>query len=160
MNRSSLRLETRSRAKDKDEIKRAMLTIEKVRKWEKKWVHIGPTNCTMKIFKWIPVQKEETKGKNDPDGSKTDDLKVENGFTANLMDETNSNMSFPSPAPTSEDSQDTVSELQSKKNNDDSFLKPLVSVNEDSNTGMSFPRCLYVCVFQKTTVHFRKGLEM
>ena len=49
----------------------------------------------------------------------------ENGFAAALIDDSNSNMSFPSPAaPISEDSQDTVTELQTKKD-DDQLLKPI-----------------------------------
>ena len=49
----------------------------------------------------------------------------ENGFAAALIDDSNSNMSFPSPAaPISEDSQDTVTELQAKKD-DDQLLKPI-----------------------------------
>ena len=48
---------------------------------------------------------------------------AESSFPAALNDDSNSNMSFPSPAPTSEDSQDAVSELQQKKENQ--LMKPI-----------------------------------
>ncbi|XP_063696817.1 B-cell CLL/lymphoma 7 protein family member B [Culicoides brevitarsis] len=54
---SRSRAETRSRAKD--EIKRVMQNVEKVRKWEKKWVQIGDT--TMKIYKWVPMVSKSEK---------------------------------------------------------------------------------------------------
>ncbi|CAG2112088.1 unnamed protein product [Medioppia subpectinata] len=55
----SVRAETRSRAKD--DIKRVMQAIDKVRKWEKKWVTIGDT--TMKIYKWVPITNYESSGR-------------------------------------------------------------------------------------------------
>lgn len=109
MNRSSYRTETRSRAKD--EIKRVMMSIEKVRKWEKRWVQVGPPTCTMKVFKWCPIEerdgdkkgKEKTAAKEEPK-RKEEKVPVVAPEPAFAMSE-DSNASFPSPVPPSEDSQ-------------------------------------------------------
>lgn len=107
MSRSSFRLETRSRAKD--EIKRVMMTIEKVRKWEKRWVHVGPPTCTMNVYKWCPVEEREGDKKKEKTGNsetiKTETPKEEPAVAENFTLNEDSNASFPSPAPPSEDSQ-------------------------------------------------------
>lgn len=93
MSGRSGRAETRSRAKD--DIKKVLAAIEKVRKWEKKWVTVGDTS--LRIFKWVPVTETKQIFRTKSTGGDARGLKdvvLEN--TNSLLDFTdeNSNQSF------------------------------------------------------------------
>ena len=99
----SVRAETRQSRKD--DIKRVMHSIDKVRHWEKRWVTIPET--TMKQFKWIPVsQLVEMKKKGEKkrlfNGNGTGSEGDENSRGPLGMDE-DSNMSNMSTASDSQD---------------------------------------------------------
>lgn len=102
MSGRSVRAETRSRAKD--DIKKVMAAIERVRRWEKKWVTVGDTS--LRIFKWVPVTETKqifkTKGSSGAvrklKGFPTD-VVLENARSVLLdLQDDNSNQSFLSDA--------------------------------------------------------------
>ncbi|KAM9321516.1 B-cell CLL/lymphoma 7 protein family member B [Gastrophryne carolinensis] len=90
MSGRSVRAETRSRAKD--DIKKVMAAIEKVRRWEKKWVTVGDTS--LRIFKWVPVidgrDKDKVKGSNALRSSSTPN----SSLLLEFQDETSNQSSF------------------------------------------------------------------
>ncbi|XP_053312688.1 B-cell CLL/lymphoma 7 protein family member B [Spea bombifrons] len=91
MSGRSVRAETRSRAKD--DIKKVMAAIEKVRKWEKKWVTVGDTS--LRIFKWVPVIDGRDKDKKGSTPQSNASSTANNSLLLEFQDET-SNQSSPS----------------------------------------------------------------
>ncbi|KAJ3590710.1 hypothetical protein NHX12_008659 [Muraenolepis orangiensis] len=94
MSGRSGRAETRSRAKD--DIKKVLAAIEKVRKWEKKWVTVGETS--LRIFKWVPVTDTKQIYRTKSTGGTVRGLKdvvLENSSNSLLdLNDENSNQSF------------------------------------------------------------------
>uniref|UniRef100_A0AC34Q252 BCL7-like protein n=1 Tax=Panagrolaimus sp. JU765 TaxID=591449 RepID=A0AC34Q252_9BILA len=78
----SQRAETRNRAKD--DLKRVINAIEKVRKWEKRWVCLKDTQLV--VPKWLPVAPVQPK-------PSTNSLDVMGETTSSQMNE-DSNASF------------------------------------------------------------------
>ncbi|XP_030761857.1 B-cell CLL/lymphoma 7 protein family member B [Sitophilus oryzae] len=118
----SIRAETRSRAKD--DIKKVMNVIDKVRHWEKKWVTIGDT--TMKIYKWVPVTSSETKKIKHRENKENFARK---GLTAPALDTSNSNSNF-SLAEDSNTCFSTVSDSQGPTD----FSSTHMTFSDDSNS--------------------------
>ncbi|KAI1893701.1 hypothetical protein AGOR_G00126400 [Albula goreensis] len=116
MSGRSVRAETRSRAKD--DIKKVMAAIERVRRWEKKWVTVGDTS--LRIFKWVPVV--DTKEK--------DRRKV-------ITDEERELKSF-SPDTVSENARSILLDFQDENSNQSS-LSDAYQPKVDSSSNSSLP---------------------
>jgi len=124
------------------------MSIDKVRKWEKKWVQVGSATCTMRAFKWCPVEEREGDKKKEK-GEKEEVKKKPEKEQANPSLENpfglseDSNASFPSPVPPSEDSQGNDSlpgfpekKQERKRTASGSIINPALDAaldGEDSN---------------------------
>ncbi|KAK2717877.1 B-cell CLL/lymphoma 7 protein family member B-like [Artemia franciscana] len=117
----SFRAETRSRTKD--EIKKIITGVDKVRHWEKKWVTIGET--TMRVFKWVPARSLDPKRKpirsqmHHGIGKENQSVKRPNTETSLIYAGEDSNTSF---------------SMNSESQGPTDFNASIVGMSEDSNS--------------------------
>jgi len=144
----SARAETRQSRKE--DIKRVMHSIDKVRHWEKRWVVIPDT--TMKQYKWMPISQLIKTKKVEPKQRRLfTDMDGDNSRASLGMDE-DSNMSNMSTASDSMDGMPTVTTLTKPEEKEDPGVKRMTLmsaeggryVGETSETGVRQGRGEYM----------------
>jgi cell division septation protein DedD len=124
----SQRAETRNRAKD--DLKRVINAIEKVRKWEKRWIVLKDTQLV--VPKWIPVGAAASSSS--ASNTNTTSAKATTSASAASM---NSVVSNPEATITNASSinEDSVHSYAAEESNQTQTMDPLEYANKPTVTG-------------------------